>query len=218
MNDSPRVRSPRRTLLLVAASALAGLFGAWLVRAWLAGPGAVPATETAAVYDRPRALPDFALVAHDGTRFGRAQLQGRYTFVFLGFTNCPDLCPTTLAELAAAQRLLADLPAGRQPAVVMISVDPARDTAAVLARYLAHFDARFIGVSGADAELAPLAAALGAAYQKGAATDGSYAVDHTAAVFLVDPDAKLAAVFPAPQVARAVADDYRRILAAGTRG
>jgi protein SCO1/2 len=214
MTESPRVPAlTLRTLLVVAACLVAALAGALIARAWLAGREAPPVTEAAAVYGAPRPLPAFELVAQDGSRFDRTRLAGHYTLVFFGFTNCPDLCPTTLAELARAAQLLEDLPAARRPAVVMVSVDPGRDTPAVLGRYVAHFDPRFLGVTGADAALATLAQALGAAYQKGVEVDGSYAVDHTAAVFLIDPEARLAAVFPAPHVARTIASDYRSIVA-----
>ena len=205
-------------LRLATACLAAALAGAYLARAWLARRGAPPATEAAAVYAAPRPLPAFGLVAHDGSRFGRERLLGRYTLVFFGFTNCPDLCPTTLAELAAAERLLADLPAARRPAVVMVSVDPARDTPAVLARYVPHFDPAFVGLTGDERAIGALAAALGAAFQKGAEVDGSYAVDHTAAIFLIDPAARLLAVFPTPHAARTLAADYRLILAAGSGG
>ncbi len=214
MSDTPRNSARlKRTLLLLAACGVAALGGALAARHWLATQGP-PATEAAAVYAAPRPLPPFELVGHDGARFDRSSLAGHYTFVFFGFTNCPYLCPTTLAELAKAEQLLTDLPAASRPAVVMVSVDPARDTPAVLARYVPHFDPHFVGVTGSDAALSTLASALGAAYQRGPEVDGGYSVDHSAAVFLIDPEARLAALLPTPQVARTVAADYRRILAA----
>jgi protein SCO1/2 len=217
MSDTPRDPARlRRTLLVLGACLVAALGGALAARHWLAAP-APPVTEAAAVYDAPRPLPPFELVTHDGARFDRASLAGHYTFVFFGFTNCPYLCPTTLAELAQAEKLLADLPPARRPRVVMVSVDPGRDTPAVLARYVPHFDPAFVGATGSDAALTTLASAVGAAYQRGPEADGSYSVDHTAAVFLIDPEARLAAVFPTPQVARTVAADYRRIVAARGR-
>ena len=215
MTESPRVPAPPlRTLAVLATCLVAAVAGALLARHWLARPSAVPATETAAVYAEPRPLPEVALVAHDGSRFDRARFLGRYTLVLFGFTNCPDLCPTTLVTLAEVERRLVDLPAAQRPAVVMVSVDPHRDTPEVLGRYVPHFDPAFVGVTGEDGAIARLAQALGAAYQKGAEVDGSYAVDHTAALFLIDPEARLAAVFPTPHVAATIAADYRRILAA----
>jgi protein SCO1/2 len=127
------------------------------------------------------------------------------------------VCPTTLLELARARTLLGDLAADRRPEVVMVSVDPARDTPERLAAYVPHFDPGFVGVTGRVADIDALAQRLGVAIERGEARDGSYAVDHTAAVFLVDPAARVVAVFPAPHVAATVAADYRAIVA-GTRG
>ena len=204
MTRFPRV--PLRTLMLVAACAVAALGGAWVAATFWAQ--AHPTTEAAAVYDQPRPIPEFALVAHDGSRFDRARLLGHYSFVFFGYTNCPAFCPATLAELAAAMK---DVAPARRPEVVFVSVDPARDTPEVLARYVAHFDPRFVGATGTDEALGTLAAALGAAYQREAPVDGSYAVEHTSALFLIDPDARLAAVFPAPHAAKTLAADYLKI-------
>ena len=210
MSESPRASA--RTLVLLAAGVAAVLLGLFAAREALRGHA--PRTEAATVLDRARPLPPFELVAGDGARFDRSRLLRHYTFVFFGFSNCPDVCPTTLAELAIARRALEDLPEPRRPAVVMIGVDPGRDTPVSLARYVAHFDPAFTAATGAEAELGRLAAALGAAFETAPATDGSYRVEHTAIVFLVDPDAALVAVFPAPQVARTLAADYRSIAAA----
>ena len=213
MTATPRAHAKlRRTLLVLAACLVAALAGALLARR-IAGPDAAPVTEAASVFPAPRPLPAFALGADDGARFDRARLLGHYTFLFFGYANCPDLCPTTLAELARAERLLKDLPAAQRPAVVFISVDAARDAPENLARYVQHFDRSFVGVTGPDEAIAPLAAALGVAYQRGTPTDGGYAVDHTAALFLIDPEARLLAVFGTPHVAGTIAGDYRRIVA-----
>ena len=117
-------------------------------------------------------------------------MRGRWTFVFFGFVNCPDVCPTTLATLAAVRNSLADLAEPYRPRVVLVSVDPARDTPAVLAQYVLHFDPSFVGVTGSPAALDTLTRALGVAVIVGPAdAAGNYSVDHTAAVFLVDPEA-----------------------------
>ena len=200
-----------RTLALLAAGLAAVLVGAWAIRE--AGRPALPHTEAATILAAARPLPPFALVGADDSPFDRDALLGRYTFVFFGFSNCPDLCPATLTELALARRSLADLPAARLPAVVMVGIDPRRDTQPSLARYVAHFDPGFTAVAGDEAAVRRLAAALGAVVDTPAAADSGYRVEHTAAVFLVDPDAALAAVFPSPLVARTLAADYRSIIA-----
>jgi protein SCO1/2 len=142
-------------------------------------------------------------------------LRGQWTFLFFGFVNCPDICPTTLATLAAAREALADLPEAQRPTVTLVSVDPRRDTPEVLAHYVAHFDPSFSGITGSVEAINTLTSALGVAVIIGpAADDGSYAVDHSAAIFLVDPEGRIAALFGTPHEAGTIARDFRRIVAA----
>jgi protein SCO1/2 len=202
--------------ILVAAIVLAGIIaGAAAARFLWRGEGAAPALEQAVLFSETRPLPDIELVDQAGRPFGAAQLRGRWTFLFFGFVNCPDICPTTLATLAAARKSLADLPPAGQPAVALVSVDPGRDTPEVLARYVAHFDPSFSGVTGSAEAIDALAAALGVAVMIGPpAEDGSYSVDHSAAIFLVNPEGRVAALFSAPHEAAMIARDFRQIVAA----
>jgi protein SCO1/2 len=202
--------------ILVAAVVVAGILGGAALAHRFLEPPEPPPLERATMYQAPRPLPAFELVDQHGAAFGPDSLRGRWSFVFFGFVNCPDICPTTLAMLATARNALEDLPAAERPGVVLVSVDPARDTPPVLARYVAHFDPSFTGVTGTPAALDALAAALGVAVFVGPADDeGHYAVDHSAAVFLVDPAARVVALFTTPHDAAAIARDYRRIVAAG---
>jgi len=205
---------PRLLLFaIVAAGIIAGAAAARLVWRAEAGP---PALEQAVLFAESRPMPDFSLVDQAGGPFVPERLQGRWTFLFFGFVNCPDVCPTTLATLAAARRSLADLPAAERPAVTLVSVDPGRDTPDVLARYVAHFDPDFEGVTGDPPSLQALTDTLGVAVIIGPpGPDGAYSVDHSAAIFLVGPDGRLAALFGAPHDAAVIARDFRRIVAAG---
>jgi protein SCO1/2 len=199
-----------RTSLLytVVAIVAAGVGFALAIRS------TAPAGPTQAlVMTAPRALPDFALIDHHGEAFGPARLDGQWTFLFFGFTHCPDICPTALQTLASVRRQLGDLPPDEQPDVVMISVDPGRDTPEQLATYVPYFDPSFLGVTGADESLAALTSGLGVAFSRTPSADGeSYTVDHTAAIFLVNPDARLAAVFGTPHSAETIAQDYRYVV------
>jgi len=195
----------------VCAAALAGMAAAYVVTR----APARPTLERATLFDAGRPLAEPGLVDHLGRPYGLDRLRGRWTLLFFGFTHCPDVCPLTLATLAEARRLLADLPSADQPAVALVSVDPQRDTAAVLSRYVAHFDPEFTGVGGGAAAIEAFTKSLGVAVIVGApGEDGSYTVDHSAAVFLVDPQAELVAVFGTPHEAAVIAGDYRRIVAA----
>jgi protein SCO1 len=220
MSEAPRASPYTRRQLLAGGAALAAatVAGVLTARRLSRRHAAVPTTRVALVYPAPRPLPPFSLLAHDGSSFDAARLRGHYTFVLFGYTNCPDVCPTTLMELARARQRLADLPAAARPAVALVSVDPARDTPERLAAYAPHFDPSFVGVTGSEAAIGALAQALGVAIERGTPVDGSYSVDHTAAIFLIDPAARVAAVFPAPHEAAALADDYRAIRAAAGGG
>jgi protein SCO1 len=198
--------------MVVLAGVVAGGLVAHLVTNRAEAP---PQLERATVFAEPRALPAFGLIDHAGAPFGVQRLRGHWTFLFFGFVNCPDVCPTTLATLAQVREALADLPEPDQPGVVLVSVDPGRDTPPVLARYVAHFDPSFAGVTGSPGAIDSLTRALGVAVVVGPpAADGNYAVDHTAAMFLVDPEGRFAALFNTPHEAGAIERDFRRIVAA----
>lgn len=177
-----------------------------------------PALERATLFDAPRPLPAIALVDQSGAAFDLERLRGHWTLLFFGFTNCPDICPTTLVTLAETRRLLADLPPAEVPEVVLVTVDPARDTPEALARYVAHFDPSFAGVTGSRDSIDAFTRELGVAVLIGApAQDGGYTVDHSAAIFLIDPAAAFTALIGTPHAAATIARDYRRIVAARVR-
>jgi protein SCO1/2 len=160
------------------------------------------------------ALPAFVLRGPSG-EFSNANLVGRWSFMFFGYTQCPDICPTALTLMKDIKAALAIRGAGTPaPAfqVVFVSVDPRRDTRELLGEYMAAFDPSFIGVSGDDAALAPLTGKLGVFYQRNDGTDRQrYTVDHSAAIYLIDPRGRLMAVFSSPQEVSVLAANYRRI-------
>jgi protein SCO1/2 len=130
------------------------------------------------------------------------QLRGHWSLVFFGYTSCPDVCPTTLATLAAVARDPASGIADHSVQVVFVSVDPKRDTPQRLKDYLAAFDARFVGLTGPRAALERLASQVGAGYE---ASDSGF--DHSTSVFIVDPQGRTAAVLLHPSdPARIIAD------------
>jgi protein SCO1 len=151
----------------------------------------------------PRPLPEFSLVDAHGRPFGRAALERRWSILFSGFTHCPDVCPTTLALLA---NLRSRMPADDLQ-FVFLSVDPDRDTPDVVARYLAHFGDGLVGVTGPPMEVDRLAGALGLAHVRNPGADGGYTVDHSTALVLIDPEARIAGYFTAPHDPDALAAD-----------
>ena len=171
------------------------------------------------LFPDPKPLTAFALTDHENRVFDLSRIKGKWSFLFFGFTHCPDICPTTLAVLARARDNIAKSTVGAEDIqFVFISVDPNRDTAGKLRQYVDYFDTSFLGVTGDNAQLGNLAGQLSAAYQV-AITPGmeNYPVYHTAAVFLLDPRARYHAVFTPPHDAEAISRRFNvvRELAAG---
>jgi protein SCO1/2 len=194
-------------LVAVAAFALALGFG---LNAWRHTTSA-PAMQArvATVLPAPRPLPEFALLDQDGRPFTRASLQGGWSLLFFGFTNCPDICPNTLGLLQAVKSRLGP----GAPRVVFVSVDPARDTPPVMKAYVAYFDPDFIGASGPEAELKKLADALYLPYALVPTGDGTqYQVEHSGGLVLVNAQAQAVAYFSPPLQVAPIVEDLRAIV------
>lgn len=151
----------------------------------------------ATILPEPMSLPEFSLTDQDGNTFTRDDLLGAWHLVFFGFTNCPDICPATLQQLSIAGNRVAEGGAGF-PAIILISVDPARDTPIALRAYTAHFGRHVTGVTGDPDELRKLTNALGIYFAVSGERNGNYSVDHSAAVLLLNDKAQWSAVFSAP--------------------
>jgi protein SCO1/2 len=168
------------TLAAIAVSIVAGL----LVAAGLFSRSSSPAS--AKTIGGP-----FALSTSDGTRVSDRDFLGKWLLVYFGYTHCPDICPTTLAEISQTLDLLGDAAAQVQP--LFITIDPDRDTPEVIGAYARSIDSRIIGLSGDAAAIASVAKAYRVYYAKRApqsATDNSYFMDHTAFVYVMDADGK----------------------------
>jgi protein SCO1/2 len=153
----------------------------------------------------------FELTDPDGRRRSLADFRGKVTLVFFGFTQCPDVCPTTLAELAAAKRALgAD---GAKVQGVFISVDPERDTPALLKSYVSQFDPSFVGLRGTPEETLATAKEFKVFFAKSPGKDGNYSVDHTAGAFLFDPAGRVRLFVRYGSGGKMLADDIRLLLA-----
>lgn len=201
----------RRRHWIVAGVLVAGLTAAALYS--FNRPAFQPlGLETGIALPQPRQLPDFALVDQHARPLDRASLEGRWTLLFAGFTHCPDVCPATLATLAQVDERLAD--AHRDIQVLFLSLDPARDDPETLASYVEHFDPRFRGATGAGAEIDRLMAAAGLAYVRVPTGAETYTIDHSTALALIDPHARVVAYFKAPLRPDDIAADLVPVLAA----
>ncbi|MBV2203835.1 MAG: SCO family protein [Pseudomonas sp.] len=154
---------------------------------------------------RERAIPALHLVDQDGQAFDTRDLRDRWHLLFLGFTACPDVCPTTLSDL---RRLLGRLQPelGERVQVVLVSVDPARDTPERLKQYLAYYRSGFKGLTGELSELTKLSKALGLPFVPANAADGDYSVSHSGNIALVAPDGSLRGHIRAPLKLNGLAD------------
>jgi protein SCO1/2 len=171
----------------------------------------VPATENATILPQPRALPALPLVDQDAQPLPAGYLRDRWTLVFFGFTQCPDICPNTLTLLAQMQQELVDLPQAQRPRVLLVSVDPERDTPTILKAYVQFFNPAFTAATGTAEGVATTAAAFSLPYAKVPRADGGYTMDHGAGLFFVSPAGALAAYVSPPFDARALARDFRQL-------
>ena len=149
------------------------------------------------MFDTPRAIGDFALIDHHGEVFDPARLQGQWTLIFFGFTYCPDICPTTMTFLNQFVSSLEGTEA-EDTQVVMVSVDPARDTVEQLATYVPYFNPEFTGVTGEFLDIHRFATALNTPFRKVAGEGDDYQVDHSANVVLINPRGAYHGFFKAP--------------------
>lgn len=201
------------SILMTTVALAAMLAGVWLAEIYRqhdARAMLLPDQMTT-VFPAPKPLTPFALTDHKNRAFDLASLKGKWSFLFFGFTHCPDICPTTLAILARARDNIAKSTVGADNVqFVFISVDPNRDTAGKLGQYVAYFDTTFLGVTGNDAQIGNLARQLGAPYQvEFKPSMENYPVYHTTTVFLVDPRARYHAMFTPPLDAETISRRFK---------
>lgn len=147
--------------------------------------------------ETPRNIGEFDLIDHHGNPFNPGRLEGQWTLVFFGFTHCPDICPTTMTFLNTFLESLEGTEA-EDPQVVMVSVDPARDTVQQLADYMPYFNPDFIGVTGEFLDIHRFATKLNTPFRKVMDEDGSYQVDHSSNIVLINPRGDYHGFFRAP--------------------
>ncbi len=163
------------------------------------------------VFSNPQPAPSFTLTADTGERIGIDAYEDQVVLLYFGYTFCPDICPASLAELADAMDELGTDSENVQ--VVMITVDPARDTPELLGEYVDHFDPSFVGMTGTEQEIATVADLYGVFYEahEGTAATG-YLVDHLASVMLIDRQGRLAEVIGYGTPGELIAADVREFL------
>jgi protein SCO1/2 len=178
----------------------------------------LPSPEYALYYQQSRAVKPFELIDHHGQAFTKAQLNDKWSLVFFGYTSCPDVCPTTLQNLSFIYDEMKDIT--QQSQVLLVSVDPQRDSQEKLAQYIAYFNSEFIALRAGHEVLFPFARNMGLMYAISGEGD-DYLVDHSASLVLVNPAGKIAAIFKPEQAVGKVPSidsdkllsDYQKIVA-----
>jgi len=189
----------------------------WMLR----NEHARPQLQAVKLFDQPRALPSFSLQQSDQTQLIPGELKGHWTLVFLGFTHCPDVCPTTLAQLAQAQKQWTSLPDSIRPRVLFVSVDPDRDTPDAIGEYAHAFHRDTLAATADIPALEAFARSLSMVFMKVPAPEGSpaeqYSVDHSASLAVLDPQGRMAGVIVPPLDPKAIASDLSALTKATSR-
>ncbi|MQP77411.1 SCO family protein [Stenotrophomonas sp. MYb238] len=206
----------RNTGIVLAIALAAGL--GLLLAQKVFGPAGNGGRQTGSIifYPTPRPVPDFSLSQSDGTRLIPGELRGHWTLVFLGFTSCPDVCPTTLAELALAQKQWEGIPESLRPRVVFVSVDPERDTPARLGEYAHAFHKDTLAATADVPSLERFATPLGLVFQKAPGKNfdknpNDYSMDHSASIAVLDPEGRLAGLMRPPFDPKLIASDLTKL-------
>jgi protein SCO1/2 len=197
----------KKILAIFVVAAAAGL-GLSLSQRYFGDRGTArpaPKMQTANVIDMPRALPAFSLQTAGGT-LSAENLKGSWTVVFVGFTHCPDVCPTTLTEMAQAQAIWAKSELPNKPKLLFLSIDPERDSPEALAEYAAFFNKDTLTATAGEPQLGEFTRALGLVYMKVPQGD-TYTMDHSATLVLLNPNAEFAGIIRPPLDPQAIARD-----------
>ena len=214
----------KRALPLLVVACLAGALGLWAAqRLHAPAPApaapALPAVQAVTLMSTPRTLPPFELQQSDGTALTADELKGHWTVVFLGFTHCPDVCPTTLAQLAGAQKQWAALPEATRPRVLFVSADPERDSPQLTGNYAHAFHPDTLAATAPLPGLQEFARSLSLVFMKAPGPSGAaddYSIDHSAALVLLDPQARMAGVAQPPFDVKGIASDLMALTDANT--
>jgi protein SCO1/2 len=203
--DKPSASPRFAVLALVFAAVLIVAAGALLIVAMRENPKGAAGTMLASAIGGP-----FQLVDQNGKRVSDADLKGKWQLLFFGYTHCPDACPTALNEIALALDRLGD----KRDAVrvVFITVDPERDTPEVLKNYVQSFDASIVALTGSPDQVAQAAKAYRVFYAKHPRPDGGYEMDHSAVIYVMDPQGRFTATFTPESTADAIAERLKKLL------
>jgi protein SCO1/2 len=204
--------SPLRAFRWAAwgAVCIAGALAFAVSTGWLVTDGPLSSAGTSPIPADQSIGGPFRMTDHRGRAYSEGDLRGKPALLFFGFTACPDVCPTALAEMSGWLDALG--PSGNDIVAVFVSVDPERDDAKSMANYLEAFDNRIVGLTGTSEQLAEFAKAYRIYYRKVPVEGGEYTMDHTASVYLIDRDLRFAALLDFHMDPATAVGKIRRVL------
>ncbi|MGH1541114.1 MAG: SCO family protein [Arenicella sp.] len=200
----------KKTLVPIVLVALLAVVSGFILQQWSADNKSsdLPQAQTITWLTPGKPLVPFTLRDHKDQSFSIDRLQDKWTVMFFGFTNCPDICPTTMQLLKTVKDDLQGQNAWLDYQVVFMSVDPQRDDPAQLARYVPFFDSEFIGLTGEVADVQQFAKQMSMPFVIEASDDrGNYNVAHSASILLISPEAQLRGIISAPHEKELIAAD-----------
>ena len=190
------------TITVLIGATLLGLatgIGIYTSKFYLASPQERP-TINGLLWPNPKTISSFTTIDQDGREFGLERMLGKWSFIFFGYTHCPDVCPVTLSVLNQVYTQLEKTGKSQNVQILFVTVDPERDTTEQLKSYVNYFNPEFIGIGGTEQQISDLGRQIGITSIKGEESrPGEYLVDHSASVFLLDPKGRLVSLFSAPQ-------------------
>jgi len=206
------MNSTFRTIALIVVAVVA-IGAGWLFGQHQRSSALPPELSVGTLFPEPRVIAPFTLTDQDGNAVNLDRLRDHWTFVYLGYTFCPDVCPVTLASLGQVDKRLADQKRQSPVQYLFVSVDPERDTPARLKEYVTYFGPDFLGATGDPQSLEQFASSIGQVFKvPDNRKDPNYLVDHSSVVALFDPGARLHAVFSSPHVAGEIESSFRSIV------
>ena len=209
--------SAKKLVLPISIGAISLVVGLWLSQQMLLNNNdtRVPKNLDATVLPNARPLVGFKLIDQNKQAFTPAQLKGQWSFLFFGFTNCPDVCPTTLKVMQSIWKTLpTKMGEAGHPKLYFVSVDPDRDKPEILKQYVQYFNKEFNAVTGELDELDKLTNQIGILYgydEKEDDKDQEYTVNHSAQLILVDPKGRMRAVISPPHIAKTIGANFQTI-------
>ncbi len=196
--STPQSRGIQRTVIIVVAAIIVMVLGfIWRINQPIVMLDRELRANGAIVFEAPRQFSEVALTDHRGEPFDDGDLEGIWTIAFFGFTNCPDICPATMGVLRDMYSKLRERERERIQ-IVLVTLDPARDSAALLADYVPYFHQDFIGVTGSEPRIKRWSAELNIAYGQVPLGDSDYTIDHSTQLVLINPRGDYHGFFKAP--------------------